>query len=373
MTVPHKSKSLTSKRAWSPSQWSQNRDGCLGLKSLGLSLSGSLPALPSPFPSPAAKTREKNVGFGQFSPIKSRKEMWSHGASAAKRQGVPSLGNGMPGPVHRLQSAAFLAGAVDWIGSKTSKVRCLSPVSPYRRRKSRSLHPKGKSALQKAGVTELRHELNLPKDAMLQALDLFQKHAKSTTGDTPVKERRLTEAGFVNVWSEMTGKCDQAESDVPPKILAEAFRDAAQSRELEFSQFAVWFSSRWFCEDVSLDKESKEIRSMARRHAMHHTKVENYKQLFNRFDKDGNGTIDSNEFEELLCTCTKVPSSIGLSASRLKQLWQNADKDGDEEIDFEEFLTFYTRYLGEDSTGFEDYYKFGARQVAPECHVKLCA
>lgn len=96
---------------------------------------------------------------------------------------------------------------------------------------------------------------------------------------------------------------------------------------------------------------------------MHHGDVEKYKQIFASFDKDGSGTIDPAEFEELLYQCTKVPSDIGLPAARMKNLWRDADEDGNQEINFEEFLTFYSKYLGTDSTGFEDFYRFGNRPV----------
>lgn len=191
---------------------------------------------------------------------------------------------------------------------------------------------------------------------MSHALELFRRHADPAKGSASFTERRLTEAGFARIWAELTG---EEEEELPPKVLAEAFRHATQARELYFSQFAVWFSSRCFSEDVSLDKESKHLRSIARKHSMHHTQVEHYKQIFQRFDKDGDGTIDSNEFEELLCTCIKAPSSIGLPAARVKHLWQVADEDANNEIDFEEFLEFYAKYLGVDSHGFEDFYRFG--------------
>jgi len=103
------------------------------------------------------------------------------------------------------------------------------------------------------------------------------------------------------------------------------------------------------------------LRRIARKHSVHHSDVERYKSIFNRFDKDGSGTIDCSEFEELLCTCTKSDQSIGLPEARVKNLWQLADLDGSNEIDFEEFLEFYTKYLGTESRGFEDFYRVGRR------------
>lgn len=246
-------------------------------------------------------------------------------------------------------------------------------VEPLRGQKPQdSLQPRapynletGQLTADEAEMLELRHALNLPEDIMLQAHDFFKRHADpaAKVGGS-LKDRRLTDDGFAKVWFEMTGQEDEAEGRVPPQILSEAFRHATVLRELDFGQFAVWFSSRCFCEDVSLDKESKQLRRIARKHSIHHAEVESYKQIFNRFDKDGSGTIDSNEFEELLCTCIKAPVSIGLPAARVKHLWQIADEDGDAEINFEEFLAFYTKYLRTDSTGFEDFYRFGGTALS---------
>merc|ERR1719197_30139 len=109
----------------------------------------------------------------------------------------------------------------------------------------------------------------------------------------------------------MTHQDEGSEADVPPQILREAFRHARRGHTevLEFSQFATWFSSRYFCEDVSLDRGQRRLRSIARKYAMHHGDVETYKQIFTSFDKDGSGTIDPNEFEDLLYQCTKVPTT----------------------------------------------------------------
>lgn len=256
----------------------------------------------------------------------------------------------------KLRSAAFLARGVDWITTKTDRV-LHNPLA------TEGL------ACEETEILELSHALNLPKDIMSQARDLFQRHANlAFNGSCLLKDRRLTEVGFAKIWFEMIGQEDEAEDSAPLEILAEAFRHAGKTRELEFSQFAIWFSSRSFCEDV-LDKESKWLRRIARKHSVHHAEVENYNNMFNRFDKDGNGTIDSTEFQELLCACIKAPASVGLPAARVKNLWKIADEDGDHEINFEEFLRFYTKYLGTDSTGFEDFYRFGgASRVGESRH-----
>lgn len=205
-------------------------------------------------------------------------------------------------------------------------------------------------------VLRLRRELNIPMEAMRQARDLFRKHADMPTDE--VRDGILRKPGFAKLWLEMTHRESDDGSHVPSEIWQEALRHAGQwaARGLDFGQFATWFSSRYFCEDVSLDRPKRRLRSVARQHSMHHNDVERYKQMFNKFDADGNGTIDREEFEKLLYQCTKMPHDIELPAARIENLWNFADDDGNQEIKFDEFLSFYKTYLGKSSTGFEDFY-----------------
>jgi hypothetical protein len=193
-------------------------------------------------------------------------------------------------------------------------------------------------------------------EAMLQACDLFRRHADNPTGS--LQDGILRRPGFTKVWFEMTHRDSSDGAVLPTEIWKEALRHAGQGiGGLDFGRFATWFSSRYFCEDVSLDRPKRRLRSVARQYSMHHDDVETYKRLFSKFDTDGNGTIDRQEFEKLLYQCTKIPEEFGLPADRIKHFWQVADDDGSQEIEFEEFLTFYTTYLGTDSTGFKDFYR----------------
>jgi Ca2+-binding EF-hand superfamily protein len=329
--------------------------------------SSSLPSLPTPLQALADDTPKACSAQGDARPSAEMPRQKRRHNSSAVVNAVPSfhLNGHSPG---KLRSAALLARGRDWFSSKTDQVLQINsvsaltqswPISPQRRKPQKPLE-KEKLARESADMSDLRLSLNLPEDIMSQARSLFERHAETKPGSNGfLADRRLTEAGFAKAWSEMTGQDDEEDARVPLQIVTEAFRHAGASQELEFAQFATWFSSRCFSEDVSLDKESKDLRRIARKHAIHHSEVESYKRMFNKFDKDGSGTIDSREFAELLCTCIKAPASIGLPANRVQNLWQIADQDGDHEISFEEFLDFYTKYLRTESTAFEDFYRCG--------------
>ena len=66
--------------------------------------------------------------------------------------------------------------------------------------------------------------------------------------------------------------------------------------------------------------------------------IEEYREAFNLFDKDNNGSISASEL-------ATVMKSLGLSPSEteITDLMNEIDQDGNHEIDFEEFLTLMAR------------------------------
>ncbi|CAI2374083.1 unnamed protein product [Moneuplotes crassus] len=64
------------------------------------------------------------------------------------------------------------------------------------------------------------------------------------------------------------------------------------------------------------------------------------REVFNTFDRDGNGSIDAEEIQ-------KVIQELGLDAksSEIENLISEADKDGNGKIEFDEFKK---AVLGED-------------------------
>jgi len=350
----------------------------------------SLPALPSPFPSPS-HDETSNRGTATRKP---RHEL--PGKTRRHRKPYTVEEEDVLTQSQHLRSAAFLARGADWLNSKSfsnvkhrdlrpstspagaERASCplqehshpppllMGPVRNMQKTRETSLPQMRRRASQHEDmeILVLRHTLNLPKEAMTQACDLFSRYADPPPqGLGSLRDRRLTENGFTKVWLDMTHQEAGPEAEIPPAILMEAFKHAkkGQVQGLDFSEFATWFSSYYFSEHVSVDEDGRHIRRLARKHGMHHADVEKYRRIFNSFDSDGSGTIDGSEFEKLLCVCTKVPQNIGLPPARVKHLWQIADMDGDQEIDFEEFLTFYVKYLSINGTGFEDFYRFGGR------------
>lgn len=66
--------------------------------------------------------------------------------------------------------------------------------------------------------------------------------------------------------------------------------------------------------------------------------IEEYREAFNLFDRDSNGSISASEL-------ATVMKSLGLSPSEteIADLVNEIDQDGNHEIDFQEFLTLMAR------------------------------
>ena len=66
---------------------------------------------------------------------------------------------------------------------------------------------------------------------------------------------------------------------------------------------------------------------------------EKLKQAFSLFDKDGSGTISSEEVKEILCAGRKIDDQVW------EEVIREVDADGNGEIDFEEFSAMMQKLL----------------------------
>ena len=66
---------------------------------------------------------------------------------------------------------------------------------------------------------------------------------------------------------------------------------------------------------------------------------EKLKAAFNLFDKDGGGTISSDEIKEVLCSGQKIDDKVW------EEIINEVDGDGNGEIDYDEFVTMMQKLL----------------------------
>ena len=81
-------------------------------------------------------------------------------------------------------------------------------------------------------------------------------------------------------------------------------------------------------------KRRREVTTVKRRLDVDPSKLEEYRESFQMFDKDGSGSIDVGEI-------AKIMKNYGnpMTKEEIKNMIKDIDADGDGEIDFEEFVT----------------------------------
>ena len=77
--------------------------------------------------------------------------------------------------------------------------------------------------------------------------------------------------------------------------------------------------------------------------------IEQCREIFNLYDKDGDGTIDSRELGDIMRSLGIYPSN-----EEVLEMLKEVDTDKSGKINFEEFLDLFTKKINEPDTE-EDY------------------
>jgi len=89
------------------------------------------------------------------------------------------------------------------------------------------------------------------------------------------------------------------------------------------------------------DPKERQFRQLARDHGFCLPDVEKVKTVFDKFDQDGSGYIDEDEFRQALIQLWGVKDSSDLSKTKMRQYWVEVDADASGQIAFAEFVTWY--------------------------------
>jgi len=193
-------------------------------------------------------------------------------------------------------------------------------------------------------VVNLALTLHMPFEDLSTSIRIFKRFAGYTEG-CDFMELSLTKEQFAKALHEIS---DVSEADhISQEIVTGAFRTADRDHDgtISFEEFAIWFSAHYFNEELMLDKGSLEVRRLARKLHLSVIDAERYKCTFDKFDDDGNGLLDFDEFYTLLHKLLKTREGVELPAERVHNLWRSADSDSRGGIYFEDFVPFYMRYF----------------------------
>eukprot|EP00931_Biecheleriopsis_adriatica_P062016 TRINITY_DN37331_c0_g2_i1.p1 TRINITY_DN37331_c0_g2~~TRINITY_DN37331_c0_g2_i1.p1 ORF type:complete len:516 (+),score=110.33 TRINITY_DN37331_c0_g2_i1:48-1550(+) len=213
-----------------------------------------------------------------------------------------------------------------------------------------------------SGIVALSKELHIPPHTLKDAINIFEKFATfpEDGGDDDIFNVKLDMAHFEAVLLHMCSVDDI--SKLSEEFVKSCFTatDKNKTGDIDVKEFAAWYATFAFSEDMMLNDESKYLRQLARQHNLSPVEVEQYKRSFDAFDLDGSGTIEFDEFEELLHQLLKVPAGQVIPRDRVQTLWRTACKQGTT-IAFSQFCLFYMNYFGKYAGAnwdpFSDFYR----------------
>merc|ERR1740117_1945175 len=87
------------------------------------------------------------------------------------------------------------------------------------------------------------------------------------------------------------------------------------------------------------------LRELAQKHELPVNTLEQIHDQFHVVDADQSGSIEEEEFDELVLKLHGAKERSDVPNGRMKFFWQQADRDGSGEIDFEEFIQWFSKYF----------------------------
>merc|ERR1719440_306460 len=104
----------------------------------------------------------------------------------------------------------------------------------------------------------------------------------------------------------------------------------------------------FFNEDVMLQSgdltdEDLKTREIARELGITFPEIEKVKAVFDKYDEDGSGKMEKDEFRLMMTDLVCVGKLKGQEVPRalLEDQWKGVDHDGSGEVDFDEFCEWY--------------------------------
>lgn len=208
------------------------------------------------------------------------------------------------------------------------------------------------------GVPELAFRVGLPQQVAKEAAHLFKRFAEFPNGGN-IFDGRLPISRLTDV---LVALCDVSDASELDKKFAERASRAADRDSRGFmgvEEFAIWYSSFCFAEEVSVEPQVRQTRELARFMGLEIWAIEKFRVAFDKYDADGSGEIEFDEFSDMVQELLKIPSGHELPYDRLMTMWRTADMNQKGFLDFREFCFFYVRMasMDEGCDPIRDYYR----------------
>jgi len=220
---------------------------------------------------------------------------------------------------------------------------------------------KGKNEPPSLGIWA--NKWNMSVDTLTESRELFMKFARLPhvqEDEDMLRDGILHGDDMMKLVCQMTGvrSLDELPREAEESMRL-AVRNLGKACRLDFYEFSTWYDNRAFQECMNLSKSDMNIRDVGHKLGLSASDMDFYKTLFDKYDVNGSGEIDFEEFTSMMNICMKVPSDgdLNLPADRVKHWWSECDADGNHEINLTEFVEFYIKHFDPNAEDpLEDYY-----------------
>lgn len=146
--------------------------------------------------------------------------------------------------------------------------------------------------------------------------------------------------------------------DIDPSMVDSAYISCnAENAPPDMDKFLTWYKQHMFTSvaamtaDASRQASDQMVYELAKKHNVSAVEMDLIKQHFDRFDSDGSGQIEQDEFRIMIKSLLRVSTDSDISETRLMRFWTEIDADGSGEVCFEEFTEWYLKYFSRGAGG----------------------
>lgn len=146
--------------------------------------------------------------------------------------------------------------------------------------------------------------------------------------------------------------------EIDPLMVDSAYLSCnAEMGQPDMDKFLSWYKQHMFTSVAAMTADSSRqasdamVYELAKKHQITAVEMDLIKQHFDRFDTDGSGNIEQDEFRIMIKSLLRVSADSDISETRLMRFWTEIDADGSGEVNFEEFTEWYLKYFSRGAGG----------------------